>query len=877
MIQFLGHDSFLNRCDARTSDSRKALTMTPPSEAAVAAVTPSSTGRLRDQCVCIWDDCRDAQEIFTARLAGGENELRGGRVFRLDLAGDNPKKVVWRKAVVSNLGISEANISNMSSVPVARHHWSPAQLEYFEDHRVGKPIPLATMKKMADPFDKEDRIKKGSEWVYFHTPNYPHDKVKVAAFGSQDRADRSTTRRVLRENEIAAMEATKEQQRNDNIAKRQKKEYDDLTLEKYMELLEDRDHRSKMAEDARKDAEIQIRALQEKLAAKDDKLKKANKSLSYYRSHNNTSPTGVMGAGNEFGGGNATTNFEDIVCDFIDSQPGESRLQLGSAHWHKRHPEAAKLYFGFQTFHETQLYIAQHFWDVEQTTGQVKFDALYGKLEVVPTNLTDFEQILLVKYFIQSTPVRTRTGNVFGVSRTTVLNYVNKWLPRWAKYGEHLSILPIPRDYFSRERPDEMVLLGLIKNAFLFDGKDTLSETIRKDDPQRRRQNSSKMHASAYRWINFTSNAALSFEHSRAFFARATEESLVQLHGSCDKEKAPVDEWKDYAKANPEREILVYWSGLDDIVSPEEASKIIESDESQEQQEGESRNEQEEARRGDGVGGRRDESRHGNANPGDGISSNDGDFLGGFDEWFSDRLQLTETKKKLDAKDVKGKATVLVREDAKELERVNAEALDKSPQSSPEEFLQQLELHERLHCLYEGGELKKCVLSAYLCITKEFRWALLSHMGSTMVPQGYTQNENEEVPSVYLRLHKIPPDSEGLGDKGFEHTERFFPYFNRIRCPRKLRARQVKQYDVMELLDKRSICTGRYVVEVPYSRLLNVSGLRDTVPYENLRLVPYMLEWGHAEMNLGMPLRKPGCNSGLPPDYWGDDDSIAIE
>lgn len=94
--------------------------------------------------------------------------------------------------------------------------------------------------------------------------------------------------------------------------------------------------------------------------------------------------------------------------------------------------------------------------------------------------------------------------------------------------------------------------------------------------------------------------------------------------------------------------------------------------------------------------------------------------------------------------------------------------------------------------------------------------------------------QEDELPSVHLHLHKIPPDSEDLGDKGFEHTERFFLYFNRIRCPRKLRAHQVKQYDVLELLDKRGICTGRYVVEVPYSRLLNVSGLRDTVPYENL-------------------------------------------
>ena len=41
-----------------------------------------------------------------------------------------------------------------------------------------------------------------------------------------------------------------------------------------------------------------------------------------------------------------------------------------------------------------------------------------------------------------------------------------------------------------------------------------------------------------------------------------------------------------------------------------------------------------------------------------GAGSNE-DFLAGFNEWFSDRLQLTETKKKLDAKGVTGKATAL--------------------------------------------------------------------------------------------------------------------------------------------------------------------------------------------------------------------------
>jgi hypothetical protein len=79
---------------------------------------------------------------------------------------------------------------------------------------------------------------------------------------------------------------------------------------------------------------------------------------------------------------------------------------------------------------------------------------------------------------------------------------------------------------------------------------------------------------------------------------------------------------------------------------------------------------------------------------------------------------------------------------------------------------------------------------------------------------------------------KFEQTTKGLGDKGFEHTERWLLlplYFNCIRCPRKHRAWQVKQYDVLKLLDKCSICTGRYIVEVPFSRLQSMSGLRDIV------------------------------------------------
>jgi hypothetical protein len=76
-------------------------------------------------------------------------------------------------------------------------------------------IALATMKEIANSLEKEERIKKGNEWLYFHTPNHPFDKVKTATFGSQGGADCSIAHQVLCEHEIAAMEAAKEQQWND--------------------------------------------------------------------------------------------------------------------------------------------------------------------------------------------------------------------------------------------------------------------------------------------------------------------------------------------------------------------------------------------------------------------------------------------------------------------------------------------------------------------------------------------------------------------------------------------------------------------------------------------------------------------------------------
>ena len=139
--------------------------------------------------------------------------------------------------------------------------------------------------------------------------------------------------------------------------------------------------------------------------------------------------------------------------------------------------------FGFSSYDELKEYVLVFFSGIKYHTPKDIIEN--GKLKVEPCSPTDFEQIILVKHFLHACPHGGKVGLMYSLHRTTILKYLNKWAPRWGKYGEHLSILPLPHDYFKRELPDKINDIGLGTCAFMFDGKDTLSETIRKDDPMR--------------------------------------------------------------------------------------------------------------------------------------------------------------------------------------------------------------------------------------------------------------------------------------------------------------------------------------------------------------------------------------------------------
>ena len=200
--------------------------------------------------------------------------------------------------------------------------------------------------------------------------------------------------------------------------------------------------------------------------------------------------------------------------------------------------------------------------------------------------------------------------------------------------------------------------------------------------------------------------------------------------------------------------------------------------------------------------------------------------------------------------------------------------VDRGPQSNPVDLILQLELHERLHELYESKQLEHCVLSYYLLVMRNDRLALLHWLGSSAPPDDYVPDYGESPPKVMLRLAKIPPKKEGLGDKGFVDTSFSYPYMPRIHTPEILRGRLVKQYDPMELKKKGPLCRLRYSSEVDFSRDTVQDGTRDVIGYQNIALLPHMHEWGHAIMNLMKPLRLPGRESGVDRwTYWGENTS----
>ena len=92
-----------------------------------------------------------------------------------------------------------------------------------------------------------------------------------------------------------------------------------------------------------------------------------------------------------------------------------------------------------------------------------------------------------------------------------------------------------------------------------------------------------------------------------------------------------------------------------------------------------------------------------------------------------------------------------------------------------------------------------------------------------------------------------------LADRGFQGTAHYYPNFNAQLTPRFLSKRQ--QFETEEVTSDYGICKLRYTCEVAFSRVVAQGCVRDVIPFKYFSILKHMIDWGHANINLGKALQ----------------------
>ena len=105
------------------------------------------------------------------------------------------------------------------------------------------------------------------------------------------------------------------------------------------------------------------------------------------------------------------------------------------------------------------------------------------------------------------------------------------------------------------------------------------------------------------------------------------------------------------------------------------------------------------------------------------------------------------------------------------------------------------------------------------------------------------------------RLKKCPTGWTMLADRGFANTAHYYPNVNAQLTPKFLKAQQSGQFSSEDVQSDYGICKLRYSCEVAFSRVTDETALCDVIPFHFFAGLNAMNHWGHANVNLGKPLR----------------------
>lgn len=134
----------------------------------------------------------------------------------------------------------------------------------------------------------------------------------------------------------------------------------------------------------------------------------------------------------------------DNVMKLPEKNGGLSGLTIFNNGWHRNHPAAAKLLFGFRSWSETKNYVQCS--TPRNNTCRWRYDL---------TGMKDFESCLVCRLFFHHRENEGILGLIWNRHRTQMGRILHKWSPYWGEAGEDMSLLDIGWNcYLDKEHPD---------------------------------------------------------------------------------------------------------------------------------------------------------------------------------------------------------------------------------------------------------------------------------------------------------------------------------------------------------------------------------------------------------------------------------------
>jgi hypothetical protein len=179
---------------------------------------------------------------------------------------------------------------------------------------------------------------------------------------------------------------------------------------------------------------------------------------------------------------------------------------------------------------------------------------------------------------------------------------------------------------------------------------------------------------------------------------------------------------------------------------------------------------------------------------------------------------------------------------------------------SPVTKKKQLEFHDRLHKLFCRDRLPKTVLSHYLLATEKARARWLEQLNASV-------DTDHTIIMPPVRLEKVPLGTNVLADRGFASCAVMYPFLNAMVTPFFLDGRD--QFTMDEISADRTKCQLRWASEAVFSRVWQVSSLRDKVSRCFFEVLHEFVDWSHGLANLQQPFYKPGNDNYFESEWDG--------